>query len=373
MQRTAVEMVEAGTLQWESLAAMLAGRKTPLVLRHALSKLDWPVLQWGPRAGTSGGLAALRREHGRRRTSMRFAERNASRTPWEGDCTLLDDVQLGDFCGWLLGEKPGKPLESFPLERWWGYCDYQHFEELFHDVQDANRQALDLVGLGKHAGTASSAPTLWLGSSGACTPCHQDAYGCNLVAQVAGEKRWTLFPAEASRLLRAVRLPYEDSSTFTEVDPLSEGAPEGSEKLVVVLQPDDVLFVPRHWFHAVECISDWSLSVNQWFDMPEDAEERVREAVVRCLASPLLSPDTSWLNPREELFSAAENVSYLSHAIQSVGRKLSEHDVQAALVKAATRPEVVALIAAELLTSGEDEAQHGSRSRSRSPAGRRQQ
>ena len=47
--------------------------------------------------------------------------------------------------------------------------------------------------------------TLWVGSRGCHTPLHYDTYGRNLVAQLHGTKRWTLFPPSATELLRPTR------------------------------------------------------------------------------------------------------------------------------------------------------------------------
>ena len=278
--------------------ARLAGRGTPLLLRGALGAVDWPALRWsesatassGPASSAARGLAALRAEHGHRLVSVRLAPRAAPGTPWEGQCCLIPSVGLGKFCAWLAGEATpaGEELSAYPLEDWWSYCAYQHFETLFPDVDGANQAAADFSRLLGQPLRASGAPTLWLGSAGARTPCHQDAYGSNVVAQLAGRKRWLLFPPRDADRLGPVRLPYEDASTFTTHDPLASGAPVGCSGFVAELGPLDVLFVPRHWFHAVECVSPWSLSLNQWLDAEEDVAERVREATVRCLIAPLV-------------------------------------------------------------------------------------
>ena len=82
--------------------------------------------------------------------------------------------------------------------------------------------------------------TLWMGTRGAHTPCHQvsvihhsvrgtgahlissqDSYGCNLVCQLVGAKQWTLFPPSASPLLSPTRVPYEESSVYSRVNMVS--------------------------------------------------------------------------------------------------------------------------------------------------------
>ena len=115
--------------------------------------------------------------------------------------------------------------------------------------------------------------TLWLGSRGACTQCHQDSYGANLVAQLFGKKRWTLYPPSAgSRGLYPTRVPYEQSSIFSRVDvhnPDLSLHPQfravAHEAKSVTLQPGEVLFIPKHWWHDVQTVSDMSLSVNHWY------------------------------------------------------------------------------------------------------------
>lgn len=347
------ERIECSTLR--DVPALLAGRGTPLVFRGVLASTSWPALRWSGEQG----LAKLSEEHGHRRVGVRFARKSVStaRTPWEGQCQRVPGVELGDFCSWLAGKQPPPKheLEAFPAHQWWGYCSYQHFEELFEDLPDANVGALDLAALARGA-QPSGGPTLWLGSSGAVTPCHQDAYGFNLVVQVAGEKRWLLFPPSDAQRLGLHRLPFEDASTFTDYDPLTQGAPAGCTGCVAWLGPLDLLYVPRHWIHAVECTSPWSLSLNQWFEVADDAGARVHEATTRCLATPLLrgAPEDWWVNPGEELYSDDENIAFLCEALE--GRlglqqgSLREDRVRATVLRASTHPDTVALVASRILS-----------------------
>lgn len=54
----------------------------------------------------------------------------------------------------------------------------------------------------------------------------------------------------------------------------------------MTLEPGDVLYVPKHWWHFVEAM-DTSLSVNVWVDAPDDAEDRAKEALARVLVTSL--------------------------------------------------------------------------------------
>lgn len=59
--------------------------------------------------------------------------------------------------------------------------------------------------------------TIWIGSDGASTPLHMDTYGCNLIAQLSGKKSWTMFHPNDTDKLYPSRIPYEESSIFSEV------------------------------------------------------------------------------------------------------------------------------------------------------------
>lgn len=60
--------------------------------------------------------------------------------------------------------------------------------------------------------------TIWIGSEGSSTPCHLDTYGCNLVAQLYGRKKWCLFAPSETKKLYPTRIPYEESSVFSHVN-----------------------------------------------------------------------------------------------------------------------------------------------------------
>ena len=98
----------------------------------------------------------------------------------------------------------------------WCYASYMYMKDLFQNTPSIWK-AVDwsLFGYKEYNGEQS---TLWVGSDGAYTPCHQDTYGYNLVAQICGLKQWILFAPDSSDILKATRIPFEESSVFSEVD-----------------------------------------------------------------------------------------------------------------------------------------------------------
>jgi len=246
----------------------------PVVVRGALT--NWPSLDWGE----EGWLKAL----GDQEIEVRFGEVDPRyRHPaWER-CTqvkkvLASKLLLSDQRVQLVGEDR------------WAYWDYKY---LAHLLPAEHLAAFPWTNLGfpTRAGEES---TLWVGTKGANTPCHQDSYGTNLVAQLIGRKTWTLFPPSDSHLLQPSRLPYEESSVYSLIN--FENLEKNSERTlhdlshatpyIVTLQPGEVLFVPRHWWHFVYN-EEFSISVNTWLPHPLDSRARLEEALVRIQAATL--------------------------------------------------------------------------------------
>ena len=133
--------------------------------------------------------------------------------------------------------------------------------------------------------------TLWLSSHGAHTPLHYDTYGCNLVVQLSGRKRWrlwppssqsdpTLLPPQKSPISQACtapqhlkltcsRIPYEESSIYSTYDPRSND-PQNNivPSYDFMIEEGDILFIPKHYWHFVETDSELSLSLNLWLPVP---------------------------------------------------------------------------------------------------------
>ncbi|XP_029968610.1 HSPB1-associated protein 1 homolog [Salarias fasciatus] len=279
---------------------------------------DWPVLRW-----TAERLA---RRLPDKLIPFRLGNRRWRNGPlFETQCSYAE-ATLAQFLCWTrggAGADMGR-LSKYPRSQFWAYADYKYIATLLADqpsmFQDVRWSHFGLEGRdGRHS-------TLWVGSEGANTPCHLDSYGWNLVLQVEGRKRWLLFPPEDTDKLYPTRIPYEESSVFSQVDVLRPDlrrfpAFRGAAVHTVTLQPGQVLFVPRHWWHYVESVDPVTVSVNSWMELESDDVARVGEALTKTIVCALKSARSDdntddWLNPTEEGASPhSDNMQLVSLAV----------------------------------------------------------
>ncbi|NXF01895.1 HBAP1 protein, partial [Smithornis capensis] len=246
---------------------------------------------------------------------------------FETRCSYVE-ATLEEFLAWSCGQPSclSGPFRCYDYSKYWAYADYKYIARIFEDKPEIF-QDIRWSDFG-FPGRSGKESTLWIGSEGANTPCHLDSYGCNLVLQVQGRKKWHLFPPGDTSFLYPTRIPYEESSIFSKVNitnPDLKRFPEfkNSTAHVVTLIPGQVLLVPRHWWHYVESIDPVTVSINSWIELDADHEARVEEAITRMLVCAIKSAENPsdgdlWLNPTEvEATSHEINLQYLNKAVSA--------------------------------------------------------
>lgn len=114
---------------------------------------------------------------------------------------------------------------------------------------------------------------LWMGAAGQRSTIHNDPYH-NFNVQILGRKRFILFAPDQHRFL------YPEffhrgmwSSPVDPADPDRERHPlfANASGFDCALEPGDILFIPRFWWHAATALKA-SVNVNRW-TFAEDAEK----------------------------------------------------------------------------------------------------
>ncbi|XP_030066024.1 HSPB1-associated protein 1 [Microcaecilia unicolor] len=279
---------------------------------------DWPARRW-----TVDHLSDVLN---RKSIQFRIGKKSHHTAPqFETQCSYVQ-ATLEQFIAWSYAQSPcsSGPFSSYDSSEYWAYADYKYMSILFEDHTEKLQDVMwSDFGFPGRNGRES---TLWIGTREANTPCHMDSYGCNLVMQVQGRKRWHLFPPEDGAFLYPTRIPYEESSVFSQVNVVNPDLrcfPQfrKAQTSVVTLHPGQVLFVPRHWWHYVESIDPITVSVNSWIELEEDHKARVEEAITRltvCAIKSAEDPCTAevWLNPTEvDATSHDINLKYLHAAV----------------------------------------------------------
>lgn len=209
---------------------------------------------------------------------------------WERK-TRTEDIEIKQ----LLSDEYYQDLDK---RNEWAYFDYKYMAEIFpKEILDTFDWSF--TGL---TGRGGADTTLWIGSRGAHTPCHQDSYGYNVVAQLIGSKSWILVSPDEYERMSPTRIPYEESSVYSNINfkDVSKNSPEVLSRLAevsiykVTLTPGDVLYVPMHWWHSVTNTTSQdqhvqakaAVSVNTWVPCPQhDLEARLHECLVRIHAA----------------------------------------------------------------------------------------
>ena len=115
------------------------------------------------------------------------------------------------------------------------------------------------------------APRIWI-SNATRAQTHND-HDHNLACVVAGHRRFILFPPEQMKNLyigpmdhtpsgRAISLASLEEPDF-ERFPLLKDALETAQ--VAEMEPGDVLYVPKYWWHHVQSLDSFNVLVNYWW------------------------------------------------------------------------------------------------------------
>ena len=340
-----VERIDGRSHSSSEVKSLLSSSTKPLVLTNMID--EWPASKWT--------LDAFTRLFGHLVTTFKLYRRNTDTTTphparsntdtnttiggpagkrrkcdggnsvvMETDCSFVD-ASFDEFHRWMNGDTSKKEgahcagskcesnvnagntsgenvgaLGKYPVSDYWAYADYKYMAELFSDSTSA-LAAVDWSPFGYRDRNGFES-TLWVSSNGANTPCHQDCYGTNMVAQLHGTKTWTLYPPQQTPHMQPSRIPYEESSVFSLVDPITNTAAE--TKLRVDLCAGEVLYVPKHWWHYVESATP-SISVNTWLEHTTDPTDRLKESLVNILVYSFKSKQgervEKWLNPTQAL------------------------------------------------------------------------
>jgi hypothetical protein len=146
----------------------------------------------------------------------------------------------------------------------------------------AEENAIDLV-------RADVIPRAWIGNK-VQVATHFDLME-NIGVVVAGRRRFTLFPPE--QLPNLYVGPFELTPAGTPVSMVDLGNPDldrfprFAEAMAhaqrTLLEPGDVIYIPFHWWHAVDSLEPVNFFVNYWWnDSPKDAGSPY-DALVHCL------------------------------------------------------------------------------------------
>lgn len=390
-------LASAAGLDTEDLGATTRGARDlesilqPVVVRGAAPR-GWP------------SLGAFLVDFAEVATQFRLYPLDDTDVPWETHCAH-EKATFGEFERWMGGaSEPGSVgrLADYDPGACWAYADYKYAPELFsreevrasavsggptgHASAPGGPFAWFALRLGAEhlppwlfasapsaaaATAASAAPTshkecgltapagadaaarsvLWVGTRGASTQCHFDTYGRNVVLQVAGRKRWTLVPPGHVGAMRATRLPYEESSVFSALPAAALRSSPLVPVTEVELGPGDLLLLPKHWWHHVECLEP-SLSINVWVEHSTDARDRVAEAATRAMLTGLLA------DPRQGAVVRGSSASVGAACTQWEGREEEEGEGEEeaeAAAAATVGPPLAAAATAAANDGSEDE------------------
>jgi len=141
------------------------------------------------------------------------------------------------------------------------YMQQQEIKKQFPELlADAGRPTL------LDATKVVTVSNLWIGAAGCKSPLHHDFLD-NFLVQVSGRKRVHLFaPSDTPSLYPATGQNMPHCSRINVFDPDDASFPlyRRAQPAIVEIAAGDVLYIPLHWWHAVESLTE-SISLNYWW------------------------------------------------------------------------------------------------------------
>ena len=154
----------------------------PFVFRcHELNSwpcFGWTLEEWSERCS---------------QTKFKFrVHRRSSQKFWENEAIDRFETQLKHYIQWTqldaMSCDSDNPLRKYPKSDFWVYSSYNYMSKMFvHNKQIMESVKWSQLGIDSKLDTDATNSTIWIGSEGAFTPCHQDSYGYNFVAQISGK------------------------------------------------------------------------------------------------------------------------------------------------------------------------------------------
>ncbi|GAQ87334.1 hypothetical protein KFL_003460040 [Klebsormidium nitens] len=242
--------------------------ESPVIITDAISK--WPAATWTPTTLASRFPDIT--------VPVEISRWSEKLKRW-GD---YRDLYAEPADGWATGgEEVFAPHQEMPLSffvdtfvlnkdahpdvntKWRGYLAQ-------HSLLDENPEMTSAVIEPDYikAGKGLHQKNVWLGPAGMSTPLHQDPYH-NLFAQIHGRKYVRLYhprdtaamhPFQHSPLLRNTSKVDVEASETSDTWPNFVRTPFWECEL----QPGEMLYVPRKWWHYVRAV-DTSLSISFWW------------------------------------------------------------------------------------------------------------
>jgi hypothetical protein len=232
-------------------------RGQPAVLRGYAA--DWPAVR-AARASDEALVAYLQRFRTERQVTVLIGE-----PAIEGRFFYRDDVRgfnfnraqtaLDPFLDRLLRERANAEPYAFALQS-------EQVQQLFPGFEIENR--VELI-------PSRIVPRAWMGNR-IRVATHYDLQE-NIGCVVAGRRRFTVFPPDQLANLYPGPLELTPAGTpVSMVDPLApdlEAYPRFAEAAAsaqsATLEPGDAIYLPFHWWHAVDSLEKVNLFINYWW------------------------------------------------------------------------------------------------------------